>query len=121
MTDSTPTTAQAASNGGTATETSTQDTPAQPARGLDRLRDDECYHLTGLVTSALYETEHLIRQVHDKAQDRFFNHHKGGSDPLDAEEITRLLGEAYQCSLMASTYIDKAAMRWLDRDAETPF
>jgi hypothetical protein len=120
MTDSTTTTVQAASNGGTTIKPSTQDSPPQPAHGLARLKDEECYHLMGLVTSALSETEHLIRQVHDKARDRYLDT-KGDSEPLNAEEITRLLSEAYQCAISASNYIDQAAMRWLDSDAKTPF
>ncbi len=120
MTDSSVTPITAASNGGTTTASSTQQVPASPARperGIARLRETEVYHLTSLVQSALYEAEHLIRQVHDQASARYLDH---TSEPLDAEEITRLLGEAYQCTNTAAAYIDDAA-GLLGPDAETPF
>jgi hypothetical protein len=110
----------AASNGGTTTDSSPQDAPTTPERGIARLRETEVYHLMSLVQSALYEAEHLIGQVQGKARDRYLDHDHT-TEPLNGEEITRLLGEAYQCATVASTYIDKAAMGLLDPGAETPF
>jgi hypothetical protein len=72
-----------------------------------------------LVQSALYEAEHLAREVHDQARDRYLDHDQA-SQPLDADELSRLLSEAYQCTTLASTYIDKAAMGLLDPGAQTP-
>ena len=123
MTDSSVTPITAVSNGGTTTDSSSQDTPASPAkpeRGIARLRENEVYHLMGLVQSALYEAEHLVREVHDKASDRYLDH-DNTTEPLNGEQVTRLLGEAYQCATLASTYIDKAAMGLLDPAADTPF
>jgi hypothetical protein len=123
MTDSSVTPITAASNGGTTTDSSPQDTPTSPAvprRGIARLRENEVYHLMGLVQSALYEAEHLVREVHDKASDRYLDHDTT-TEPLNGEQVTRLLGEAYQCTTLASTYIDKAAMGLLDPGADTPF
>ena len=123
MTDSSVTPITAVSNGGTTTDSSSQDTPASPAkpeRGIARLRENEVYHLTGLVTSALYEAEHLVREVHDKASDRYLDH-DNTTEPLNGEQVTRLLGEAYRCANLAATYIDKAAMGLLDPGADTPF
>ena len=123
MTDSSVTPITAASNGGTTTDSSPQDTPASPAkpeRGIARLRETEVYHLMSLVQSALYEAEHLIRQVHDKASGRWLDH-DNTTQALDADELSRLLSEAYQCTTLASTYIDKAAMGLLDPGAATPF
>jgi hypothetical protein len=73
-----------------------------------------------LVESALYEAEHLVREVHHKARDRWLDHDQA-SEPLDADELSRLLSEAYQCTTLASTYIDKAAMGLLDPGAAAPF
>jgi hypothetical protein len=123
MTDSSVTPITAASNGGTTTDSSLQEAPASPARperGIARLREHEVYYLMSLVQSALYEAEHLVREVHDQAQPRYLDHDQP-SEPLDADELSRLLSEAYQCTTLASTYIDKAAMGLLDPGAATPF
>jgi hypothetical protein len=124
MTHSSVTPITAASNGGTTTtDSSTSETPASPARperGIARLRETEVYHLMSLVESALYEAEHLVREVHHKARDRWLDHDQA-SEPLDADELSRLLSEAYQCTTLASTYIDKAAMGLLDPGAAAPF
>ena len=123
MTDSSVTPITAASNGGDSTDSSPQDTPASPAkpeRGIARLRETEVYHLTSLVQSALHEAEHLIRQVHDKASGRYLDH-DNRTEALNADELSRLLSEAYQCTTLAATYIDKAAMGLPDPAADTPF
>jgi len=123
MTHSSVTPITAASDGGITTGSSTSDaptSPARPERGIARLRETEVYHLMSLVESALYEAEHLVREVHHKARDRWLDHDQA-SEPLDADELSRLLSEAYQCTTLASTYIDKAAMGLLDPGAAAPF
>jgi hypothetical protein len=123
MTDSSVTPITAASNGGTTTDNSPQDTPASPAkpeRGIARLREHEVYHLMNLVQSALYEAEHLVREVLGQARPCYFDH-DDTTEPMNGEQAARLLGEAYQCTTLASTYIDKAAMGLLDPAADTPF
>ena len=122
MTDSSVTPITAASNGGTTTDSSPQDTPASPAgpeRGIARLRDTEVYHLMSVVQSALYEAEHLIGEVLGEARPRYLDHDT--TEPSDREEEARLLGEAYQCASLAAAYIDKAAMGLLGPGAETPY
>ena len=123
MSSSNITPIQAASGGGTTTDSSPKEAPvgpAKPVRGIARLRENEVYHLMSLVQSVLYEAEHLVREVHDKASDRYLDH-DNTTEPLNGEQVTRLLGEAYQCATLASTYIDKAAMGLLDPAADTPF
>ena len=123
MTDSSVTPITAASNGGTTTDSSPQDTPASPAkseRGIARLRETEVYHLMSLVESALYEAEHLITEVLGQARPRYLDH-DNTTEPLNGEQVARLLGEAYQCVNLAATYIDKAAMGLLYPAADTPF
>jgi hypothetical protein len=123
MTSSNITPIQAASDAGTTTDSSPQGTPASPAtpgRGIARLRENEVYHLMNLVHSALYEAEHLISEVLGKARPRYLDH-DDTTEPLNGEQVARLLGEAYQCANLASTYIDKAAMGLLHPGAETPF
>jgi hypothetical protein len=89
-----------------------------PERGIARLRENEVYHLMNLVQSALYEAEHLITEVLGKARPRYLDH-DNTTEPLNGDEVARLLGEAYQCANLAATYIDKAAMGLLDPGAET--
>lgn len=106
---------KAAGNGGTSTDLDAQKTSAEPVYGFARLRESELYHLMGLAQSALDETEHMARLVHDKAQDRWLDHN-GSTKPLDNDEIGRLLSDAYQCAIKAATVIDEAATHWLDSD-----
>ena len=120
MTSSNITPIQAASDGGTTTDSSPREAPAKPKRGIARLRENEVYHLMNLVQSALYEAEHLISEVLGQARPRYLDH-DDTAEPLNGEQVARLLGEAYQCATLASTYIDKAAMGLLDPGAETPF
>jgi hypothetical protein len=120
MTSSNITPIQAASDGGTTTDNCPQEAPAKRERGIVRLRENEVYHLMGLVTSALYEAEHPVREVHDEASDRYLDH-DNTTEPLNGEQVTRLLGEAYQCTTLAAAYIDKAAMGLLDPGADAPF
>ena len=103
----------AASNGGT--DTSTRDKPASPERGFARLQETQVYHLTALVQAALYEAEHMIRQAHDQARDRWLDH-DNTTEPLNADELSRLLSDAYQCAIKAVNVLDEAAMHWLDGD-----
>jgi hypothetical protein len=87
---------------------------------MARLRETEVYHLMGLVQSALFEAEQMVRDVHDRARDRWLDH-ENTKDPLDADEVSRTLSEAYQCTTMASTYIDKAVMGLLESGGDAPF
>lgn len=116
MTDSTITTA--AANGGTSTDLAAQETPAEPVYEFARLRESEVYHLMGLAQSALDETEHTVRTVHQMACDRWMDH-KGTTEPLDTGQISRLLTDAYQCAIKAATVIDTAAQHWLEEDLST--
>jgi hypothetical protein len=110
-----------APGGGTTTsESRTEGTPARPEHGMARLRETEVYHLTSLVQSALYEAERMVQLAHDKARDRWLDH-DNTTDPLNADEVSRALSEAYQATTMASTYIDKAVMGLLDSGGHAPF
>ena len=123
MSSSNITPIQAASDGGTTIDSSPKEAPAiqaKPERGIARLRENEVYHLMNLVQSALYEAEHLITEVLGQARPRYLDH-DDTAEPLNGEQVARLLGEAYQCANLAATYIDKAAMGLLDPGAETPF
>jgi hypothetical protein len=112
------TTAKAADNGSTTTTDKT--VPAQREHGMDRLREDECYHLTDLIGRALGESEHLVRKVHNKAFNRTLDHDGSkGTAPLDRDEIQRILSEAGDCAQVAVDYLYRA-VRVLN-DGESPF
>jgi hypothetical protein len=113
MTSST-TKIKSAGNGSPGTDHTAQEAAERPY-GFARLRESEVYHLMGLAQSALDESEHVIRTVHDKARNRWLDH-EGTSEPLDSGEISRLLSDAYQCAIKAANVIDEAAMHWLDGD-----
>ena len=118
MTSSSTTADQAASNGG---DTSTQDKPATRERGLARLREEECYYLTGLVTTALREAEHLTDEVRRKASERFIDYSgTEGTAPLDAAEAEAKLREAYDCASLALTYLYSASSHLRDQPDPGP-
>ncbi len=100
MTDSTATTA--ASNG----EPTEKHVPAQREHGMNRLREEECYHITSLITDCLNEAEHLVRKVHGKAQGRILDYDGSkGTKQLDRDEARKTLGEAYDCASLALAYL----------------
>jgi hypothetical protein len=106
MTDSN-TTVQAASNGDDTTDKST---PAQREHGMNRLREDECYRLTGLIGDCLGEADYLVRKVYSKVQNRTMDYDGSkGTKPLDCEEARKILNEAYECASLALSYIYTAA------------
>jgi hypothetical protein len=62
----------------------------------------------------------MVQQAHDQARNRWLDH-DNTTGPLNADELSRLLSDAYQCATLASSYIDKAAMSLLDSGTESPF
>ena len=115
------TTAKAADNGSTTTTTDkTEKTvPAQREHGLDRLREDECYHLTELIERSLSESEYLVRKVHNKAFNRTIDYDGSkGTAPLDRDEAFRILSEARDCTQVALEYLYRAVSAM---EGEPPF
>ena len=118
MTDSIAT--KAASNG----EPTDKHTLAQREHGMNRLREDECYHITSLITDCLNEAEHLVRKVHGKSQGRVLDYDGSkGTQPLDRDEARKTLGEAYDCASLALTYLFEVSQHLLrERDeSEAPW
>lgn len=114
------TTAKSASNGAM---TSTH-VPAQREHGMNRLREDECYHLTALIESCLTEAEHLVRKVHSKAFSRTIDHDgTKGTVPLDHAEAAQVLSQACDCADVATRYLHWAvtALRESRDDEPAPF
>ena len=114
------TTAKAADNGSTTTTDKTdKPVPAQREHGLDRLREDECYHLTELIERSLSESEYLVRKVHNKAFNRTLDYDGSkGTAPLDRDEATRILAEARDCTQVAMEYLYRALSAM---EGEPPF
>jgi len=114
MTDSSTTT-QAASNGG---DTAEKSTPTQREHGRNRLREQECYHLTSLIEDCLSEAEHLVKKVHNKVYNRVLDYDGSkGTPPLDRAEARQLFEEAYDCASLALTYIYSASTHLRDEDS----
>jgi hypothetical protein len=96
--------------------------PAQREHGMDRLREDECYHLTALIESGLNEAVHLVRKVQSKAFSRTIDHDGGkGTAPLDHAEATKILGQALDCAQVATGYLHQAVAALQDQHGEPPF
>ena len=114
----TTTTTKASDNGATPTT----HRPAQREHGLDRLREDECYHLTALIESCLQEAEHLVRKVHSKAFNRTIDHDgTKGTGPLDRAEAAQILSQARDCAQVATEYLYQAFNALNDENGEAPF
>jgi hypothetical protein len=100
------TTVKAASSGTDTTETETK---APRERGISRLREEECYHLTAIVRDALTEAEHLTSKVHSLTSSRFIDWDGSkGTEPLDRAELGKTLHEAYDCAAIALGYLYEA-------------
>jgi hypothetical protein len=109
------TTSQDASNG-----TTDKSTPLQREHGMIRLREEECYRLTGLIGDCLGEADFLVRKVYNKVQQRTMDYDGAkGTKPLDRDEARQILNEAYACASLALTYIYSAATHLRD-DPEPP-
>jgi hypothetical protein len=114
------TTAGKASGNGAVT--TTKQVPAQREHGVNRLREDQCYHLSALIVSCLSEAEHLVRKVNSRAFSRTLDHDgTKGTTPLDAAELRQILLEACVCAQAATEYLYQAAGTLLSDDGPPPF
>jgi hypothetical protein len=111
------TSASTAASNGSATA---PDTPAVvPARGLARLREEQCYHLTALIRSALDQAEYLTNEVNDRAMHRYTDYSGDkGTTPLDRDYARERLGEARTCAQVAVDYLFRAISALHDEDGE---
>jgi hypothetical protein len=109
------TTATTASNGGTAAP----EAPAAPDHGVDRLREQQCYHLTALVRNALDQAEYLTTEVNDRAMDRYCDYSGDkGTAPLDRTYARERLSQARACAQVAVDYLYRAINALHDQDGE---
>ncbi len=106
MTSSSTSTVKAASTG---TDTTVTEKKTPRERGINRLREEECYHLTSIVRDALTAAEHLTSEVHSLTSSRFMDWDGSkGSTPLDRTELGKTLQEAYDCAAIALCYLHEA-------------
>ncbi len=106
---------KAAGNG----EPTEKRTPIQREHGMNRLREEECYHITNLITDCLNEAEHLVRKVHGKAQGRVLDFDGSqGTKSLDRDEARETLNEAYDCASLALAYIFEVCQHLRQPDSE---
>jgi len=113
----TSSTVTAASNGG---DTPTDNKPAAREHGLARLREEECYYLTGLIEECLDEARHLVKKVNNKAYNRISDHDGSkGTKPLDRGEMAATLHEAYDCASHALAYLFNASTHLRVDDVES--
>jgi hypothetical protein len=110
----TTTTVTAASNG----SATAPEAPA-PDHGVDRLREQQCYHLTALVRNALDQAEYLTNEVNDRAMDRYCDYSGDkGTTPLDRGYARERLSEARACAQVAVDYLYRAINALRDQDGE---
>jgi hypothetical protein len=115
------TTADKASGNGAATTTS-KPVPAQRVHGLNRVREDQCYHLSALIVACLSEAEHLVRKVNSKAFNRTIDHASTkGTEPLNPAELRQILLEACVCAQTATEYLCQAAGTFMGENEHPPF
>jgi hypothetical protein len=103
MTRSSTTTIKAAGDG---TPTGIADAqPGQRPHGITRARQDQVYFVTGLASSALYEADHLVKNIQDAAS--AYKATRDGDKPggLDMTHILGVLGEALDCTDLASEHL----------------
>jgi len=115
-----PSTTKAASNG---VADINKHIPAQRVHGRERLREEECYYLTGLISQCLDEAHHLVRKVYHTSFNRTLDHDgTKGTAPLDHAGTRQILDEAHECTRAALSYLWEAAnaMRDQDEDSEYP-
>ncbi len=96
------------------------DTPVPvPARGLARLREEQCYHLTALIRNALSQAEYLTDEVNGRAMNRYTDY-SGDKDtsPLDRDYARERLAEARTCAQIAVDYLYRAINGLRDQDSE---
>lgn len=110
---------KASGNGAPATS---KRVPAQREHGLNRLREDQCYHLSALIVACLSEAEHLVRKVNSKAFNRTLDHDgTKGTEPLNPAELRQILLEACVCAQAATDYLCQAAGTFMAQDEHPPF
>ena len=112
MTDSTSTTAQAASDGGITTD---QTSPARRQHGLAVLRAKEAKELVGLSTDAIHQASKVGHDLFEAIYDNQHTLPGEGTEALLEETLTCLqTGEHYL--LMLGSVLDQCAKPTGDQD-----
>ena len=73
---------------------------------MNRLREEECYHVTGLIRTASMRPNTWSGRSTTSSHSRVLDHDGSkGTQPLDHVEARKTLDEAYDCASLALTYI----------------
>ena len=76
--------------------------------GIQQVREQAVYSLTGLAESALYEAERLIHEIHAIASQRILDRDGSkGTGPLDTAHIADVIGESLSCIDVAVVHLTR--------------
>jgi len=74
--------------------------------GITRARQDQVYYVTGLASSALYEADHLVKNIQDAAcAYKATRDDSTPAGPLDMTHVLAVIGEALDCIDLASEHL----------------
>ena len=96
---------KAASNG---TDTNEDVAPTPREHGIEMVREQVIYSLTGLAESALYEAERLVHQVKTTVSTRILDHDGSkGAEPVDEATVAKVVTESLDCIDVAAEYLSR--------------
>ena len=76
--------------------------------GIERVREQVIYSLTGLAESALYEAERLIHEVHASVSQRILDHDGSkGTEPIDLKKVADAVTETLDCIDIAAEHLSR--------------
>jgi len=90
--------------------------------GINQVREQAIYSLTGLAESALYEAERLIHEIHGTASQRLLDHDGSkGTGPLDTANIADVIGESLSCIDVAVVHLTRLSDDIRNGQDDQPF
>ena len=96
--------------------------PAPRDHGIQRVREQVIYNLTGLAESALYEAERLVHEVTALAARRIADHDGSrGTEPVNTSKIADVTTEALDCIDVAAEYLSRLSTDIRTCQDEQPF
>lgn len=76
--------------------------------GIENVREQVIFNLTGLAESALYEAERLVDQVKKIAFERIYDYDGSkGTEPIDEAMIAKVVTESLDCIDVAAEYLSR--------------
>jgi hypothetical protein len=97
----------------------TADSTKGRSHGVERVREEECYHLTALIKNCLDEAGSLISDVQQQAQERYLDFRGEKTEPLDFTQISQRLRQVADCAIIALFHLEVLAEevnnQWTDQ------